>query len=324
MLNENEQSLIICLTPLQMLIAEKIIENNGEKKFDLLVISLFDNDKYEYYYNRLKNKVQKSHYFIYKPSNLINNLKNFLNFKKFYHEKFESKSYSNYYLASIDSRHCQYILSLAGDFNLYTFDDGTANIFPNSIYFIDRKSNYLKRFILKVLGVNQFTIDLKNRSLKHFTIYKNSENAFKNTFYLPLFSNDLNSNLNKKNKIKLLLGQPLIEYNKKLNYNYINNVISVLNIDLYLPHPREDVGQISSLKDVEVIQSNLIFEDLVIDILKNKSGNLELYSFTSSAAINCSSLSGVKLFFIYNDLIASSNVNIYKKIKDLGYSIVRI
>ena len=48
------KSLIVCLTPLQMLIAEKIISLNPDKQFDLLVIALSDNEKYKHYYQKVK------------------------------------------------------------------------------------------------------------------------------------------------------------------------------------------------------------------------------------------------------------------------------
>ena len=48
----SSRSLIMCVTPLQMIIAEKIIKLNPEQNFDLLVIALCDNDKY--YFDKLK------------------------------------------------------------------------------------------------------------------------------------------------------------------------------------------------------------------------------------------------------------------------------
>ena len=51
---QESRNLIMCTTPLQMLIAEKIIKLNKDEKFDLLVLALNNNDVY--YYNKLKEK----------------------------------------------------------------------------------------------------------------------------------------------------------------------------------------------------------------------------------------------------------------------------
>ena len=41
-------NLIICMTPLQMLIAEKIIDKKGLKDNILFVVAYSDNDKFRY------------------------------------------------------------------------------------------------------------------------------------------------------------------------------------------------------------------------------------------------------------------------------------
>lgn len=309
-----------------MIIAEKIIEKYKDHKFDLLVISLFDNDKYRYYFNRLKKKVNLAGYYIYHPSNKINNLKNFINFKQFFKKYYpEYKCYQNYYLASIDSRHCQWILSLAcPSYNLYTFDDGTANIFPNSIYYLDKKNILLTRIFLRLQGIKLMTLDLKNISKKHFTIYHNMPNAFDNVEHISLFSTPESKKKIKKNVVKILLGQPLHEISPKLDYQYTNKVIKKLNVDYYFPHPRENLKKFENINNVEVLKTNLIFEDFIVDFIKKNNIELELYSFTSSAAINCSGLDNVKIYFIFENIINEVNSDIYKIIKNLNFKLISL
>lgn len=326
-MEHRQKSLVICLTPLQMIIAEKIIEKNINQEFDLLVISLFDNEKYRYYFNRLKESVNVANYYIYHPSNKIDNLKNFMAFKKFFKHYYpEFKRYENYYLASIDSRHCQWILSLASpEYNLYTFDDGTANIFPNSIYYVDKKNNLLTKIFLRLQGVKLMTLDLKNISKKHFTIYHNMPNAFNNVENISLFSNIKNAEKSKKRVVKILLGQPLYEISSELDYDYTNKVINKLNVDFYFPHPRENLTKFENVNNVEILKTNLIFEDFVVDFMrKNSDVALEIYSFTSSAAINCSGLDNVKIFFIYENIINEVNSDIYKIIMNLNFRLINI
>ena len=44
MVHDQQKSLIMCVTPLQMLIAEKIIHKFKDQKFDVIVIALADNE----------------------------------------------------------------------------------------------------------------------------------------------------------------------------------------------------------------------------------------------------------------------------------------
>lgn len=324
MLINSSDNLIICLTPLQMLIAEKIIEKNSDKTFDLLVISLFDNDKYKYYYSKLENKVRNANYFVYKPAGFYKNLKNFFDFKKFYKKNFNNKVYSGYYLASIDSRHCQYILSLCENFKLYTFDDGTANIFADSLYFVDRKTSFIKKIFLNMNGIRKHSNDLKDMSLKHYTIYDGISNAFSRLEFISLFSYNIGENNTQENsKIRIFLGQPFSEYSKDLNYEFINKLILNLDIDLYFPHPREGSLDKSILIVPEIVKTDLILEDYIVEILKNNC-NVDLYSFASSGAINCACLPGVNISFIYNEFVNQSNVNIYESLRGMGYPILSV
>lgn len=64
------QNIIICTTPLQMLIAHKIIKTKADESFDLLVIAQQDNEKYRYYFNRLKKDCKKSLYYTLKKGGL--------------------------------------------------------------------------------------------------------------------------------------------------------------------------------------------------------------------------------------------------------------
>lgn len=97
---QEKRSLIMCTTPLQMLIAEKIIELNSDKKFDLLVLVSNDNNKYAYYYNKLKEKCIDSFYYIPKIG-----LNSFFDFLRQLHKMYK------FFLVSVDSRFFQYIFS---------------------------------------------------------------------------------------------------------------------------------------------------------------------------------------------------------------------
>lgn len=100
---QKSRSLIMCTTPLQMLIAEKIIQLNQNEKFDLiLIINGNLNGKFKNYFNRLKVNTCKSMMYELKNVSKAKKIKKFLEFKKNYH-KWSNFNYSSYYLASIDN-----------------------------------------------------------------------------------------------------------------------------------------------------------------------------------------------------------------------------
>lgn len=54
------KNLIVCSTPLHMLIAEKIINMHPSEEFDLLLITDAFNEKYNFYRMRLSSRCNKT------------------------------------------------------------------------------------------------------------------------------------------------------------------------------------------------------------------------------------------------------------------------
>ncbi|MCT8574420.1 hypothetical protein KZ319_08270, partial [Glaesserella parasuis] len=55
-------NLIICTTPFQVLLAEKIVEMNPNEEYIFRFISNIKNNKTDYYFNRLKLKIRDSEF----------------------------------------------------------------------------------------------------------------------------------------------------------------------------------------------------------------------------------------------------------------------
>ena len=76
-------NLIICCTPLQVLIAKEIIlSNGGKEKFYGVMLSPVKNEKYEYYYSLLK-EVTSDAFFIYRKQTVLSWGISFLKLKIF-------------------------------------------------------------------------------------------------------------------------------------------------------------------------------------------------------------------------------------------------
>lgn len=306
-----QKSLIICATPLQMLIAEKIIELNDDQDFYLIAFFLNDSNKYSFYFEKLKNRVIKS--FIFFPISESGRQKelfiNFLKFRKRYNFEFGEIYFKNYYLASIDSRYIQWIISNK-NFNskVFTFDDGVANIFKNGIYYQKLIPSLIKRIVWRFLGVTLYMEDIKKESYLHYTIYHNVKNIIDNTFELNLFVNDNNDNNNKC--YNLFLGQPYKEISHEIDSNYISKILDRFEIDFYFPHPREN--SMKRYENVEYIDSNLVFEDFLKDFMKQYNCSVRIFSFISSAGINVSNFENVQVVFLRNNELKDKMRSFYE------------
>lgn len=303
--NRKSRSLIMCVTPLQMLIAEKIIAINSEESFDLLVVALNDNEKYRNYFERLKKVCVNSLYYIQGKGRLA-----FFDYIKSLNKTNLDIKYNNIYLASIDSRHFQYIFSKNISANIYTFDDGTANIITSSLYYSNTKPKFLKRSIWRVLGVRYYMEDLKEKSLLHYTIYKDIPNIIKSQQYTSLLpATAQNQNITKDRTVKFYLGQPLTDISKDFDLSFVENNIDKLDIDYYYPHPREASYPKGNY---QIIESSLIFEDYIVQFLEdNPDVGVDIFSFTSTALLNIMSLDRLQATYIHENQIFSLHRDFY-------------
>lgn len=317
MVYDQQKSLIMCVTPLQMLIAEKIIHKFHDYKFDVLIVALADNEKYRYYYKKLEKLSCNSFYYVPKDGFL-----GFLEYIQILKKNGFAAKYTNCFLASIDSRHFQYIISKNKNTNIYTFDDGTANIIKNSVYYTNEKIPSWKKLIWNFIGIDSYMEDIKKSSRKHYTLYENVSNIVENTEYLKLFESSKSEDELTK-KINIYLGQPLTEISDKFTEQYILSNLNHLNIDYYFPHPRE---KIIPKGNFEIISTPLIFEDYLIEYLaENKTVDINLYSYISSALLNVKGLERVNVKYIHDNYLIENYSSFYSFVEnEFDISIVKI
>ena len=326
-------NLIICCTPLQMLIAEAIIRQSNEK-YILLVLSLSKSNKYTYYLNNLRKHTIDSYFFEISQKNKILQLINFIKFRYFFISEILNKDVKikSVYIASIDSVYLHSALSLLKYRNsclcIYTFDDGTANIDENSQFYIENRSKYGKIFYF-LLG-NRYNLSIvKKKSSLHYTIYKNMKNIIYNTEYIDIvhFYQNKNDATSEKNQISppkcvsILLGQPLSPMTKKDYIHLIEKIHNNFNIDFYFPHPREEY----SINIIDNINCDFIFEEYIISELKKNNYIYHIFTFFSSAALNINNLSErISIFSIYSNLIPTTYNNAYNIFKKQNVQIITI
>ncbi|EMH6404194.1 hypothetical protein AB5B87_003286 [Providencia rettgeri] len=278
--------LVICNTPLQAIQIENLIKNGILKKgnFELIFFIYNETEKLKHYYNRLSKLSYSSLYYKYEKFPFY-----VLKLKKL----FNKKNYNSIYTASIDNKLTHYILSFS-DYNyLYTIDDGTANIWVSSSYYIER-NNIVKSAIHYLLGCRFNLKKTKEKTKHHYTIYKDFPNIVKNTIYNDIFDKKNNSSYNGKS-INIFLGTVYDEVtNEKENLiNDLSDLFSKYEFH-YIPHPRDNGHYFLNVKYIE---DNRISEEIISTIF-DKYEHINLYGFGSSVQYNLLNIPGINNYQI--------------------------
>lgn len=319
-------NLIICMTPLQVLIAKKIIENTESNRCIGIYMSYTDNKKHRRYYEVLKEFCESTIFILLDNRNSIQRLRTYYVVKSRCSEfSFSNRNINNIFLASIDTMFVQYIVSKINFNRLITFDDGTANIFQNGRYFIQQEQSISKMVFRKIIGLNLSTIeDIKRLSSLHYSVYPNEKNIISNVRGIRIFDNKLNTANNGNFKIKkIILGQPLDGFVGVNNYKKIVlNISKFFNVDCFFPHPRESIGFYKYLK---VVDSELIIEDYLIKELEaDPDINFEIYTFFSSSVLLIKNFERVSVNIVADNLLMKEFRSYYDFLSDRGINLINL
>lgn len=266
-------NLIICCTPLQVLIAEKIIDMNPEKQFFGVMLHTVENKKFDYYKQRLQAKTD-GFFSMVQHNDRWNLLKEIVQLKA----RFSGKQFDTVYFANFPELHIQFLLSAIEFKQLNTFDDGTVNIVKHSHFLNDDPDTLVRKFINKVLGNKYSTATLRSLSIQHYTIYPDFPNIMPNTVAVNLMDNSIAVSESSES-VNILLGQPVYTDNGQ-NIALAQKAIKQFNIHYYLPHPREKY----QVEQVEYIDTPLILEDYIAQEFSERK--CCVYTYCSSAILN--------------------------------------
>lgn len=266
-------NLIICCTPLQVLIAEKIIDMNPEKQFFGVMLHTVENKKFDYYKQRLQAKTD-GFFSMVQHNDRWNLLKEIVQLKA----RFSGKQFDTVYFANFPELHIQFLLSAIEFKQLNTFDDGTVNIVKHSHFLNDDPDTLVRKFINKVLGNKYSTATLRSLSIQHYTIYPDFPNIMPNTVAVNLMDNSIAVSESSES-VNILLGQPVYNDNSQ-NIELAQKAIKQFNIHYYLPHPREKY----QVEQVKYIDTPLILEDYIAQEFSDRK--CCVYTYCSSAILN--------------------------------------
>ncbi|HFI0802576.1 TPA: glycosyltransferase family 52, partial [Streptococcus suis] len=247
-------NLIICHTPFQMYLFEKILKKYPNEKFHLINYYFSDTQKRRYYFQRISKFCSASEAVFCQNGRSL--------FFKTYllSRRLRKKKYDRVFLSSIDSVLCQTVLSSIIFNDLITFDDGLANITPTSVLYLESKTNMMK--LADIILRNKYSIKkIKNQSLLHYTIFdaQNIISKVEKINILDFNETSLSSNcsgITLNSQVSVLLGQPLFSTDLE-NLEFYTELLSNFKIDFYFPHPRETYN----IENIKYIQTDLIFEE---------------------------------------------------------------
>lgn len=314
------------MTPLQVLIARKIIALTGNQSYIAIYMSYTDNKKHRHYYELLSEESINSAYLILKNNSIKERLSTFRDVRNNYKALGLLKySIDNVYISSIDTMFVQYILSKIKFKNLFTFDDGSANVFENSGYFIQKQQSLSKQVFKNFIGIRFNTIeDVKKEILKHYTIYPNEKNIIEHVEVVDIYENVPKMSANKPNKVqKILLGQGLDTFIGEKNYkDILINMSKFLDIECFFPHPRENLN----FEDwFEVIDTHLVIEDYLIEKMRSNANiKFELYTFLSSSILSLVSFDRVSVNIVYSKVLMDEFSSSYEFLTTRGFNLINL
>ena len=202
------------------------------------------------------------------------------------------------FLANVNWYHFGLALKLLRGFQLITFDDGTANIQKNSVYFTNRTldfDSFSGKLAQKIFpdGVAYF---IRSRIDTHYTIYPGMENIVDSSKIVVLRINwsDLIESADRirlpAHVGKILVGTVYAEASKfcevELSEQRIQEAIAWS--DLYLPHPRQNHG---------IPMDRVVAKYSAESLISHYSANNEIVvaHFNSSAVVPFASNPRIKL-----------------------------
>ena len=272
------ENLIIATTPLQAKIANYIQNLYSEEKFLKVYLTPVMNERQEYYSRDFDLVFHGGDEMAYDQA--LNQC---------------TKEYDKIFYASFDNQFILDIVARSKYKQLMSFDDGYADIYPKGMY-----AQPLNNMQVGKYGLTRD--DLINNTEKHYTLYDSDFHVVAKEKLVHLenfFKLDIDP-VNNGKTAKVLLGQNFSEEDESISVNFITIYAKALNVDYYVPHPKEKF----KIDNVKYLVTPLIFEDALVELFKEYEF-VEVYHFTSSVSLHLKNtknvvVKGIEVAY-YND-----------------------
>jgi beta-galactosamide-alpha-2,3-sialyltransferase len=279
------KTILICYTPLHVLIAERLVDEGYIEEFYFLYICFNRSSRHEYYFERLAGRAQCGAEFLCLPHNACD----LLSIIKW---KFRMRRLVVDYLitGNIKHFHTRFVAYLFNVHRFKTFDDGSGNIVSGG-YFSKMREVWIGRLIFSILSPRLLYRSLIEKIEWHYTIYR-EKNVFggyaANIKKLELVGNMPDLLLNDGELATVYFGHALVE--DKLRTPAEAEKLDKAIFDLYqvnflLPHPRSrSKSEFAPLQDLAVSEP-YVAEEFVLRILK-KYARVRVVGINSTALLN--------------------------------------
>ena len=238
----------------------QIIEEEAIENFNVLYLTQNNSDTDRSYFSQLEAKAGNAFY-LHVPQKRPDFLNHLIAIRQLRHY-WNPTNYARIYLASVDSPVFRYVIKKNPQASLFSFDDGTANITPGSLYYNlekYRKANFYSRLLGLPTGQQ-----VKARLRQHYSIYPGFDNFIeqKKISYISLFERVSPSARSENVRhATFFIGQPFHEYLSARHVTALRNWISTQSIDFYVMHPREKCPLLENIPLLD--KAGLLAEDAI-------------------------------------------------------------
>ncbi|XOB91196.1 glycosyltransferase family 52 [Pseudomonadota bacterium 24LQ007] len=290
-----DKALFIVRTPFQAWFCERLIERLGIGCYDFLYITHNNSKEDVFYYNSLSSGARNSRYVFVKPAlfDVFTNLKLVYRVRGW----FSKDRYDCVYMASINSYIINSLACSFHDAELFSFDDGAANLVEDGPYYISDSS--FRSWFYNAIFRAQPVEKVRKKISRHYTIYRGFNNIVEEErlSYLDGWAPNRRRNVDysqvDKSK-RYFIGAPFHEVMSKAEIDSMLRLLGDVRIDGYIRHPREI--QPLSIDAPIIDKGGRIAEDVIIDC----SGGcpVQLYGYLSTVMINLKDYAEKKVVFV--------------------------
>ena len=314
-------NLIITFTPLQILIALKIIEKHSDEDFYGVVIANSWQTKTIEYSKRLMASCKDFRLILECEKEGI--LIDYLEILRLIYYGLRIPQAKYIYMCNIDMPRIRLLLSRQQSANFISFDDGSRNLSNGAIQNIEN-IGFFHKSISKIFRIPSAQ-ELLDKQIKHYSIYKFPNNMGPSE-YLPIFTPTQENGVRVfREEECILLGQPMYEHQDgaiEKSSSLAKQVIKDYQINKYFPHPRENYH----ISDVEYIDTPLIIEDYLIQELKeHPERKYVIYSYCSTAVLNLQGISNqIEFVLLKPQDVPELLQGVYALFEKLGLQITQL
>jgi len=164
--------LLICYTPLHVVIAEALIKRGDIKDYALVYICFGRNEKHDYYYGRISQGAVRS-CFVEMKHAAVHDAVAVLKLRL---GGLAGLKFERLFTGNVKHIYSRLLAYLCGDPDIYTFDDGSGNI-SGSGYFYEMTESHLSQWVFSVLAPRYLYKNVVSRIAIHYSVYD-----FKNVY----------------------------------------------------------------------------------------------------------------------------------------------